>query len=102
MFGKMSVGAGRITNGLNTKMSSAKTTKVYGRVRASLTIHIEHLGSQALSKENDAEHTGISPLLTVLSSASLEKPRSSVRSRKPRPAGAPIYLPSFAVFSSSG
>jgi hypothetical protein len=26
-------------------MRSAKTMKVYGRVRASLTIHIEHLGN---------------------------------------------------------
>jgi hypothetical protein len=41
----MSVGVRRITNGLNTKMRSAKTTKVYGRVRASLTIHIELLHS---------------------------------------------------------
>src|ERR1700720_1372599 len=40
IFGKMSVGVRSITSGLRTKISSAKTIKVYGRLRASLTIHI--------------------------------------------------------------
>jgi hypothetical protein len=38
----MSVGVRRMINGLSTKIKSAKTMKVYGRLRASLTIHIEH------------------------------------------------------------
>ena len=40
IFGKISVGVRRITTGLKTKINMAKTMKVYGRSRATLTIHI--------------------------------------------------------------
>src|SRR5258708_25206250 len=40
----MSVGVRSITSGLRTKISRAKTTKVYGRLSASLTIHIFDFG----------------------------------------------------------
>src|SRR5260370_20838233 len=40
MFGKISVGVRKIMIGLRTKMSTAKTMKVYGRSRATRTIHI--------------------------------------------------------------
>src|ERR1700732_3243962 len=39
-FGKMSVGVRRMTAGLSKRMRMARTTNVYGRLRASLTIHI--------------------------------------------------------------
>src|SRR5690348_3318997 len=39
MFGKMSVGVRSITRGLITRISSARTTNVYGRLRAIWTIH---------------------------------------------------------------
>src|SRR4051812_47513707 len=45
MLGKMSVGVREIITGLRMKMSSASTTKVYGRSRASLTIHMERAKS---------------------------------------------------------
>src|SRR5882762_3693356 len=40
MLGKMSVGIETIDSNPSTAMSSETTTKVYGRRRASLTIHI--------------------------------------------------------------
>src|SRR5882762_10809091 len=40
MFGKMSVGVREIITGLRTKMSTARTMNVYGRSRATRTIHI--------------------------------------------------------------
>src|SRR4029077_20654947 len=40
IFGKISVGVRRIMTGLNTKMRTARTMKVYGRSRATRTIHI--------------------------------------------------------------
>src|ERR1700722_11151123 len=40
MFGKISVGVRKIMMGLRTKMSTARTMKVYGRSRATRTIHI--------------------------------------------------------------
>src|SRR5258706_9063960 len=40
MLGKMSVGVRRITSGPERRMRSATTAKVYGRRRASRTIHI--------------------------------------------------------------
>src|SRR5712691_4665149 len=40
MFGKISVGVRKIMTGLRTKMSTARTMKVYGRSRATRTIHI--------------------------------------------------------------
>src|ERR1700751_1792838 len=43
MLGKISVAVRRMTNGLRTRMSSAITMKVYGRLRASLTIHIRQI-----------------------------------------------------------
>src|SRR5580658_7461844 len=39
-LGKMSVGVRRITTGLRRRINKATTTKVYGRLRATLTIHI--------------------------------------------------------------
>src|SRR5206468_836757 len=40
MLGKMSVGVRRTIAGLASRISSATTTKVYGRCRATLTIHM--------------------------------------------------------------
>jgi transcriptional regulator len=40
-LGKISVGVRRMINGLRTKIRRANTINVYGRLRASLTIHIE-------------------------------------------------------------
>ena len=40
MLGKMSVGVRKMTTGLTSKIISATTTNVYGRFRASRTIHI--------------------------------------------------------------
>jgi len=40
MFGKISVGVREIITGLRTKMSTARTMNVYGRSRATRTIHI--------------------------------------------------------------
>jgi hypothetical protein len=40
MLGKMSVGVREMMTGLASRISSARTTKVYGRCRATLTIHI--------------------------------------------------------------
>src|SRR3954447_18120190 len=40
MFGKMSVGVRRIASGVAIRMSSARTTKVYGRSSARRTIHM--------------------------------------------------------------
>ncbi len=40
MFGKISVGVRKIMTGLRTKMSTARTMKVYGRSSATRTIHI--------------------------------------------------------------
>ena len=40
IFGKISVGVREIITGLRTKMSTARTMKVYGRSRATRTIHI--------------------------------------------------------------
>src|ERR1700761_1711128 len=40
MLGKMSVGVRRIITGARTRISSASTMKVYGRLRATLTIHM--------------------------------------------------------------
>src|ERR1022692_2588746 len=41
MLGKMSVGVRRMTTGAAMRINSARTINVYGRLRASLTIHIE-------------------------------------------------------------
>jgi hypothetical protein len=41
MLGKMSVGVRMITTGLSRRISRASTMKVYGRSRATFTIHIE-------------------------------------------------------------
>src|SRR5579872_107463 len=41
IFGKMSVGVRRMTAGLSKRMRIARTTNVYGRLRASLTIHMD-------------------------------------------------------------
>src|ERR1700733_8859106 len=41
ILGKMSVGVRRMTAGLNNRMRMARTTNVYGRLRASLTIHMD-------------------------------------------------------------
>src|SRR6202047_5600649 len=41
MFGKMSVGVRRMTAGLSKRIRIARTTKVYGRLRANLTIHMD-------------------------------------------------------------
>jgi hypothetical protein len=43
ILGKISVAVRRITKGLRTRMRSAITIKVYGRLRASLTIHIRQI-----------------------------------------------------------
>src|SRR5690348_9430174 len=40
IFGKMSVGVRRMTAGLSKRMRIARTTNVYGRLRANLTIHM--------------------------------------------------------------
>jgi hypothetical protein len=40
MLGKISVGVRKMTTGLRIRMSSAKTINVYGRFRATLTIHM--------------------------------------------------------------
>src|SRR5258706_14704297 len=40
MLGKISVGVRKIMIGLRTRMSTARTMKVYGRSRATRTIHI--------------------------------------------------------------
>ena len=40
MLGKMSVGVREITTGLASRINSARTINVYGRLSASLTIHI--------------------------------------------------------------
>jgi hypothetical protein len=46
-------------------------------VRASLTIHIEHLGSYGLTKRiAHVPHMGISPFLTILSSVNLGNTRA--------------------------
>src|SRR5437899_2157094 len=42
MFGKMSVGVRRMSTGLSNKMSTARTTNVYGRCSATLTIHMSY------------------------------------------------------------
>src|ERR1700733_9295956 len=42
IFGKTSVGVREITNGLISRTSSASTMKVYGRERATRTIHIQN------------------------------------------------------------
>src|ERR1700730_15245792 len=39
-LGKMSVGVRKITMGLSMRINNATTTKVYGRRRATFTIHI--------------------------------------------------------------
>src|ERR1700683_263117 len=41
IFGKMSVGVRRMTAGLSKTMRIARTTNVYGRLRANLTIHMD-------------------------------------------------------------
>src|SRR5579864_1837022 len=41
IFGKMSVGVRRMTAGLSKRMRIARTTNVYGRLRANLTIHMD-------------------------------------------------------------
>ena len=41
IFGKMSVGVRRMTAGLSKRIRIARTTNVYGRSRASLTIHMD-------------------------------------------------------------
>jgi hypothetical protein len=41
IFGKMSVGVRRITAGLSKRMRIARTTNVYGRLRANRTIHMD-------------------------------------------------------------
>src|SRR5580658_1897902 len=41
ILGKMSVGVRRMTAGLNKRIRIARTTNVYGRLRASLTIHMD-------------------------------------------------------------
>ena len=41
IFGKMSVGVRRMTAGLSKRMRIARTMNVYGRLRASLTIHMD-------------------------------------------------------------
>src|SRR5271154_5747902 len=41
IFGKMSVGVRRMTAGLSKRMRIARTTNVYGRLSANLTIHID-------------------------------------------------------------
>jgi hypothetical protein len=47
--GKMSTGVRRSTNGITKMMTSAITTKVYGRLRARETIHIWAAGSGAVN-----------------------------------------------------
>src|SRR3984893_10781730 len=55
IFGKISVGVRRIMTGLKTKISTARTMKVYGRSSATRTIHI--IGPLALeSRTNRAGH----------------------------------------------
>src|SRR4029077_17439569 len=41
IFGKMSVGVRRMTAGLSKRMRIARTTNVYGRLRANRTIHMD-------------------------------------------------------------
>jgi hypothetical protein len=41
IFGKMSVGVRRMTAGLSKRMRMARTTNVYGRLRANRTIHMD-------------------------------------------------------------
>src|SRR6266852_9583451 len=41
IFGKMSVGVRKITAGLSKRIRIARTTNVYGRLSANLTIHMD-------------------------------------------------------------
>ena len=52
IFGKISVGVRMIMTGLASRISSARTIKVYGRLSATLTIHILRLPSDS-SVEGD-------------------------------------------------
>src|ERR1700739_352945 len=51
IFGKISVGVRRIMTGLKTKISTARTMKVYGRSRATRTIHIGKAPHLQLAKQ---------------------------------------------------
>src|ERR1700692_2803254 len=52
MFGKISVGVRRIMTGLKTKISTARTMKVYGRSRATRTIHMGETPHLQLAKQS--------------------------------------------------
>src|SRR5258708_16549332 len=52
IFGKISVGVRRIMTGLRTKISTARTMKVYGRSRATRTIHISETPHLQLAKQS--------------------------------------------------
>jgi hypothetical protein len=52
----MSVGVRRMINGLRTKIRRANTINVYGRLRASLTIHIESPAAAAMTLPERVQH----------------------------------------------
>src|SRR5258708_34681294 len=52
IFGKISVGVRRIMTGLKTKISTARTMKVYGRSRATRTIHISKTPRLQLAEQS--------------------------------------------------
>jgi hypothetical protein len=58
IFGKMSVGVSRITNGLRIRISNPSSTKVYGR---SSTIRTIHIGIEA---PNDQTRTIVAKIVT--------------------------------------
>src|SRR5450756_796604 len=64
MLGKMSVGVRTIMTGAAIRMSSASTMKVYGRLRATLTIHIERW------TPSNTESAGTTPTFYIDSDAS--------------------------------
>src|SRR5204862_106159 len=66
MLGKMSVGVRRTIAGLASRISSATTTKVYGRCRATLTIHM--LCRRPTAQSSYCSH-GCLPSLSILEDA---------------------------------
>ena len=54
MFGKISLGVRTIANAPAISSSSAATTNVYGRLRASLTIHIKFCPLRPVDREGES------------------------------------------------
>jgi hypothetical protein len=53
IFGKMSVGVRRMITGLSKRISKARTMNVYGRSKATRTIHMADLLETAYSAARD-------------------------------------------------